>query len=95
MGNETRLCYTESVLIENRIGIIVGLRLGQATGRGEREQGLELLHAVRWPHRIEIGDEGSILRSSWRAAARSTPPTWHGVRGALSVTLGHWIIVVK
>ena len=41
-GKEARLCYTESVLMENRNGIMIDLRVGQAGGRAECEQGLEM-----------------------------------------------------
>jgi transposase len=58
-GQEARLCYTESVLMENRNGIMIDLRVGQVTGRAEREQGLEMLYAVRGAHRITVaGDKG-------------------------------------
>jgi hypothetical protein len=46
-GKEARLCYTESVLMENRNGIMVDLRVGQATGRAECEQALEMLDRTR------------------------------------------------
>ena len=39
LDKEARLCYTESVLMENRNGIMIDLRLGQASGRAEWEQG--------------------------------------------------------
>jgi hypothetical protein len=32
--------------MENRNGIMIDLRVGQASGRAESEQGLEMLHAV-------------------------------------------------
>ena len=58
-GKEARLCYTESVLMENRNGIMIDLRVGQASGRAECEQGLEMLHEVRGPRRITVaGDKG-------------------------------------
>src|ERR1700692_4292917 len=58
-GKEARLCYTESVLMENRNGLMIDLRLGQATGRAEREHGLELLQTVRGTRRITVaGDKG-------------------------------------
>jgi len=39
-GKEAKLCYTESVLMENRNGIVIDLRVGQASGRAECEQGV-------------------------------------------------------
>ena len=58
-GKEAKLCYTESVLMENRNGIMIDLRVGQASGRAECEHGLEMLHEVREPRRITVaGDKG-------------------------------------
>jgi hypothetical protein len=37
VGKEVKLCYTESVLMESRIGVIFDLCLGQAAGRAEPE----------------------------------------------------------
>jgi hypothetical protein len=77
-GKEARLCYTESVLMENRNGIMIDLRVGQASGRAESEQGLEMLQELRGPRRITVaGDKGYDRRRSWRVAARSMSlPTW-------------------
>jgi transposase len=58
-GKEARLCYTESVLMENRNGLMIDLRVGRASGRAECEQGLEMLRAVHGPRRITVaGDKG-------------------------------------
>src|SRR6202049_4226290 len=69
-GKEAKLCYTESVLMENRNGIMIDLRVGQASGRAECEQGLEMLHAVGGAHRITVaGDKGydtAAFVAGWR-----------------------------
>jgi hypothetical protein len=58
-GKEARLYYTESVLMENRNGLMIDLRVGQASGRAESEQGLEMLQGLRGPRRITVaGDKG-------------------------------------
>src|SRR6266581_1230106 len=58
-GKEARLCYTESVLMENRNGLMIDLRVGQATGRAEYEQGLDMLQEIRGLRRITVaGDKG-------------------------------------
>jgi hypothetical protein len=58
-GKEARLCYTESVLMENRNGLMIDLRVSQATGRAEYEQGLDMLQEIRGPRRITVaGDKG-------------------------------------
>jgi transposase len=58
-GKEAKLCYTESVLMENRNGIVIDLRVGHATGRAECEQGLAMLQQLRGSSRITVaGDKG-------------------------------------
>jgi hypothetical protein len=58
-GKEARLCYLESVLMENRDGKISDLRVGQASGRAESEHRLEMLQAVGGACRIAVaGDKG-------------------------------------
>src|ERR1700692_485378 len=65
-GTEARLRYTESVLMENRNGIVIDLRVGQASGRTEWEPGLEMLQAVRGPRRITVaGDKGYGTGGVW------------------------------
>jgi transposase len=70
-GKEARLCYTESVLMENRNGLMIDLRVGQATGRAEYEQGLDMLQEIRGLRRITVaGDKGydtAVFISSCRA----------------------------
>src|SRR5271167_4663201 len=58
-GKEAKLCYTESVLMENRNGLVIDLQVGQASGRAECEQALQMLHKVRGRCRITLaGDKG-------------------------------------
>src|ERR1700751_3968990 len=74
----TLFCYTERVLLENRNGIMIDLRVGQASGRAESEQGLEMLQELRGPRRIRLlATRATTRRRSWRVAARSRSlPTW-------------------
>ena len=74
-GKEAKLCYTESVLMENRNGIMVDLRVGQATGRAECEQGLEIA-GRDWRASPDHGRGRQGLRS-------------RGVRGRLPGTQRH------
>lgn len=53
-GKAARRCYTESVLMENRNGLMIDLRVGQAGGRAECAQGLETLQEIRGPRRITV-----------------------------------------
>lgn len=46
-GQETKLCYMGHVLMENRHGIAVSVRLTQASGTAEREAALEMMDEVK------------------------------------------------
>lgn len=43
-GKEAKLCFSEHVLMENRQGLCVGLRIAPATGTAERDTTLAMLH---------------------------------------------------
>jgi hypothetical protein len=76
-GKEAKLCYTESVLMENRNGIMVDLRVGQATGRAECEQGLEMLEGVGGVHRITVAADKGYDRAEFVAGCRALNVTPH------------------
>jgi IS5 family transposase len=76
-GKEAKLCYTQSVLMENRNGIMVDLRVGQATGRAECEQGLEMLQEVGGLHRITVGADKAYDRAEFVAGCRPLNVTAH------------------
>jgi transposase len=76
-GKEAKLCYTESVLMENRNGIMVDLRVGPATGRAECEQGLELLEGVGGVHRITVAADKGYDRAEFVAGCRALNVTPH------------------
>jgi transposase len=76
-GKEARLCYTESVLMENRNGIMIDLRVGQATGRAECEQGLEMLEEVGGLHRITVAADKGYDRAEFVAGCRALNVTPH------------------
>ena len=45
--------------MENRNEMMIDLRVGQASGRAECEQGLDMLQEIRGPRRITVaGDKG-------------------------------------
>jgi transposase len=46
-GQETKLCYMGHVLMENRHGLAVSVRLTQASGTAEREAALEMMGQVK------------------------------------------------
>ncbi len=76
-GKEAKLCYTESVLMENRNGIMVDLRVGQATGRAECEQGLAMLEAVGGLHRITVAADKGHDRAEFVTGCRVLNVTPH------------------
>jgi len=76
-GKEAKLCYTESVLMENRNGIMVDLRVGQATGRAECEQGLEMLEGVGGLHRITVAADKGYDRAEFVEGCRALNVTPH------------------
>src|SRR6267378_3018673 len=59
-GKEARLCYTESVLMENHNGIMIDLRVGQASGYAERKSARAMLETeLPGSRRITLGaDKG-------------------------------------
>ena len=76
-GKEARLCYTESVLMENRNGIMIDLRMGQASGRAECEQGLEMLQEIRGPRRITVAGDKGYDTAAFVASCRALNVTPH------------------
>jgi len=76
-GKEARLCYTESVLMENRNGLMIDLRVGQAGGRAECEQGLEMLQELRGPRRITVAGDKGYDTAAFVASCRALNITPH------------------
>ena len=46
-GKEAKLCFAGHVLMENRNGLAVGVLVTEATGRAERQAGVDLLSRLR------------------------------------------------
>jgi transposase len=91
-GKEAKLCYTESVLMENRNGIMIDLRVGQASGRAECEQGLEMLQEVRGARRTTVAGDKGYDTAAFVASCRALNVTPHvaqmsGVREARRSTI--------
>jgi IS5 family transposase len=76
-GKEARLCYTESVLMENRNGLMIDVRVGQASGRAECEQGLEMLQELRGPRRITVADDKGYDTAAFVTSCRALNVTPH------------------
>jgi transposase len=76
-GKEAKLCYTESVLMENRNGLMVDLRVGQATGRAECAQGLAMLEGVGGLKRITVAADKGYDHAEFVAGCRALNVTPH------------------
>jgi transposase len=76
-GKEAKLCYSESVLMENRNGIMIDLRVGQATGRAECEQGLGMLQELAGARRITIAGDKGYDSAEFVASCRALNVTPH------------------
>lgn len=63
-GKESKLSYSGHVLMENRNGLCVDVRVAQATGHAEREEALEMLRRLRrrgYDPKTLAGDKGYCL----------------------------------
>ena len=62
-GKEARLCFGAHVLMDNREGLVVDLRLTPADGAGERDAAVEMLASAPGTRRITVGaDRGYDTR---------------------------------
>ena len=62
-GKEARLCFGAHVLMDNREGLVVDVRLTPANGTGERDAALEMLASAPGSGRITVGaDRGYDTR---------------------------------
>lgn len=58
-GKEAKLSFAATALMENRNGLLVDLRVGEANGRAEIDASLEMLEGVAGGRRITVaGDKG-------------------------------------
>jgi IS5 family transposase len=63
--------------MENRNGIMIDLRVGQASGRAESEQGLEMLQELRRPRRITVAGDKGYDTAAFVASCRALNVTPH------------------
>ena len=67
-GKEARLCFGAHVLMDNREGLVVDVRLTPANGAWERDAEVEMLASVPGTRSITVGtDRGYDTRSLVRA----------------------------
>ena len=79
-GKEAKLSYAGHVLMENRNGLVVNVRLTQATGTAEREAAVEMVDDIPGPEAGDGGCRQELRRRSDGAAVAGTEG--HAARGA-------------
>ncbi len=87
-GQESRLCFMGSTLMENRNGLIVGAELMHATGTAEREAALILIDRHKpASRRVTLGADKLYDAAPFIAALRARKVTPHvAINGAVSKT---------
>jgi transposase len=87
-GQESRLCFMGSTLMENRNGLIVGADVLRATGTAEREAALILIDRHKPPsRRVTLGADKLYDASAFIEDLRTRHVTPHvAVNGAVSKT---------
>src|SRR5580700_11257190 len=82
-GKETRLCYTESVLMENRNGLMIDFAVEPADGYAERKSARAMLEtALPGSRRITLGADKGYDTAEFVAACRALKVTPHIARNA-------------
>ncbi|RIK55931.1 MAG: IS5 family transposase [Nitrospira sp.] len=76
-GQETRLAYQGHVLMENRNGLVVDVRLTQASGYAEREAALAMIDSVPGRRRITLGADRGYDVAAFIEALRDRHVTPH------------------
>lgn len=74
---EAKLYFEATALMENRNGLLVDIRLGQATGFEEREASLDMLAGVAGKRRITVGADKSFDTRGFVASCRAMKVTPH------------------
>ena len=85
-GKEARLCFGAHVLMDNREGLVVDVRLTPADGAGERDAAVEMLASAPGTRRITVGaDRGYDTRGFVRACRnlKVTPQVAQKQRSAI------------
>jgi transposase len=77
-GKEAKLAFAAHVLMENRNGLIVDVRVTKATGRAEREAALELLKSAKTPSkRATVAADKGYDTAAFVEACRAMKVTPH------------------
>jgi Transposase DDE domain len=76
-GKEAKLCFMGHLLMENRHGLIVDGRLGEATGTAERDEAEAMVATIPGRHRITVGGDKSFDTAGFVAAMKRLKATPH------------------
>ena len=79
-GKEAKLYFAGHVVMENRNGLAVGVRLTQATGKAEPEAALRLLEEIPRRRRITVGGDKGYDQAAFVQGLRGTDATPHVAR---------------
>lgn len=86
-GKEAKLCFMGHALMENRHGLLVEMRVTEASGKAEREAALQMLDATKPDKRVTLGADAGYDVKSFAAECRTRNVTPHIAphRGGYSV----------
>lgn len=76
-GKEAKLCFMGHALMENRNGLLVDLRVTQASGTAERDAALAMLDATKPDKRVTLGADAGYDVKSFAAECRARDVTPH------------------
>ena len=76
-GKEAKLCFGAHVLMDNREGLVVDVRLTPAGGTWERDAALEMLEAVPGAGRITVGADRGYDTKGFVGGCRKSRVTPH------------------
>ena len=76
-GKEARLCFWAHVLMDNREGLVVEVRLTPADGARERDAALETLASAPGTRRIPVGADRGYDNRSETKAVKGGGKTYH------------------
>jgi transposase len=76
-GTAARLCFMGHLLMENRHGLVVDARLGEANGTAERDTAVAMVGDLHGRHPITLGADKAYDVASFVAALRDLKVTPH------------------
>lgn len=81
-GREAKLSYAAHALMENRNGLVVDIRVSQATGTAERDTALEMLRALPGSYPVTVGADRGYDTREFVESCRELGVTPHVARNA-------------